>query len=100
MIVAELQCAREQVVHVNALANHLARRRRLAFVNEIAATKFFRRQFKCVRDFIHLSLECEDALRRAKTSERALRRKVSSDSATVNSHVRTEVWTSSVDRSA
>ena len=100
MVIAELQRAREQVVHVNALANHLAGRRRLAFVNEVATAKLFGRQPNCVRNFIHLSLEREDTLRRAKTSESAVRRKVGSNSATVNPHVRTDVWTSSVDRSA
>ncbi len=80
--------------------DHLAGRRGFAFVDEIAAAKFFGRQIKRVRDFIHLTLEGEYALRRSKSSERTLRREISRHSATVNPYVRTKVWTSSVDRSA
>src|SRR5215213_5123971 len=51
-------------------------------------------------DFVHVSLEREDALRRTETSECAVRRNVCSNRAAVNSDVGTEVWTSSVNRSA
>src|SRR5215207_6380938 len=92
MIVADVQCACKQVVHVHAFANNLAGCRRLAFVNEVATTKRFRGQTNHASDFIHLPFQREDALRRAETSEGAVRRNVSGDSATVNPHVRTNVW--------
>src|SRR5687767_1749201 len=99
MVLAELERAREQLIHVNALADYLARRRGFTLVNEVATTKLFRAQTDCVRNLIHVPFLCEDALRRAKTSEGAMRRNVSSDSATVYPDIRTEVWTSGVDGS-
>src|SRR5215213_231788 len=100
MVVAELQCTRQQMVHVHALVNDLAGCRLLAFVNKVATAKLFRREPNCSRHLIHVSFECEDALRRAEPSKSAVRWNIGSDSAAVNPYVRTDVWAGSVDRSA
>ena len=100
VIVTELKGAIEELSHIHSLANHLTGRSCLTFVNKVATPKLFRRQPNCARDFVHVALEREDALRRAETSERAMRRNVSGDSATVYTHVRTRVWTGGVDGAA
>src|SRR5262245_10474749 len=100
VVIGEFQRAIEQAVHIDALANHLARRGCLAFLNEVALAKLLRRKPDCACDFIHLTLESEDALRRAKTPKRAMRWNVCRQRLTVNAHVRTEIRTGGVNRAA
>jgi pyrrolidone-carboxylate peptidase len=69
-------------------------------VNEVATSKLFRRQTNCMRDFVHVPLEREDALRRAEAPERAVRRNIRRHRAAVNANVRANVWTSGMNRSA
>src|SRR6185369_10846942 len=100
VVFTELKRARQQVVHVDAFANHLAGRGGFAFVNEVATTKFFRTQSDRLSNFIHVPFEREDALRGAKSPKGAVGRNVRCDRATVNPDVGTDIWTSSMDRSS
>ena len=69
-------------------------------MNEIPPTKLFWRESNSLRDFVHVSLEREDALRSTETSECAMRRNVRSNGLTVNPDVGADVWTSGVNRSS
>src|SRR6185295_2114966 len=81
-------------------ANRLAGGSRLAFVKEVATSKLFRCQTNSVRDFVHVSFEREDALRRAEAPKRTMRWNVRRHRAAVNANVGTNVWASGVNRSA
>src|ERR1700741_2061647 len=69
-------------------------------MNEVATAKLFRRQTHSLSNYVHVSLEREDALRRSKSSERTVRRNVGRNCLAVNPHVGTNVWTSGMNRSA
>src|SRR5262249_24730739 len=100
VVVAELQRAIEQAVHIDALANHLAGRSGLAFLNKVATAKLFRRESDGARDLVHVTFEGKDALRRAETAKRAVRWNVCRNSLAMNAHVWARIRTGRVNRSA
>jgi hypothetical protein len=88
----------EQRLHVHGLPNHLSHGARLVLPDEVPAAEFGRRQAERRRDPLHLALEREDALRRAKPAERAVRRRVGRDGAAAHADVRTEIRAGGVNR--
>src|SRR5687768_197069 len=100
VVVTQWQRTIEQAAHVDLLANHLTRGGGFAFVNEVASPKFFRRQAHRARNVVHVTLECEDALRRAKAAKRAVRRNIGGERLAANTHVRTNVRSGRMNCSA
>src|SRR5262245_50969585 len=82
------------------LAYQLAGRGCFAFVNEVTTTKLFGRQADRVCDFIQMTLEREDALRRTKTAERTVWRNISGNRSTLDAHVWTNIWAGCVNCAA
>ena len=100
MIVSQLKRAIQQAFQIDFLANDLIRRGRLTFFNKIATAEFFRTQPDGLGDFVHVTFQSEDALRRPKASKRAVRRNVRRDRGALDAHVRTEVRPGRVNRAA
>src|SRR6185369_17233137 len=76
MITAQLKRSIEQLLHIHLFTNQLAGRGCLSFPHEVAATKFIGSQPQRSRNFIELSLERKNALRRPKSSKSAMRRHI------------------------
>ena len=100
VVVAQLEGAIHQLVHIDFFADHLADGERLALVNEIAAAQFFGRDADGFRDAVHVAFERENALRRAESAEGAVRRHVGGDGAAAHANVGAEVRAGGVDRPA
>src|ERR1700723_2782444 len=80
--------------------DHLPDSDRLPLLDEIPSPEFIRRQSYSLRNTIEMPLEREHALRRPESAERAMRRRIRCYGAAADSHVRTAVRSSSVDRPA
>src|SRR5579862_4816091 len=100
VIAAQFKRAIHQSVHIHFFVNHLPDSNRLALLNEIPPPKFVRRESHGFRDAIEMPLQRENALRRSESAERTVRRSVCSDHSTADSHVRTAVRPSGVNRPA
>src|SRR6266542_4207056 len=100
VIVAQLKCAIKQTFHINFFANRLTSSRCLALFNEVAPAKFFWSQSDRLRDFVHVTFQPKDTLRRAESAKGSVRRHVRRHGFAMDANVRTKVWTSSVNRAA
>src|SRR5438132_6081940 len=100
MIVAQLECTIKQTLHVDLLADDLISRRGLSFMNEVAATKLFGSQTDSLSNFVQMSLQRKDALRRPESPERPVRWHVRRDCLALNADMRAEVRPGSVNSSA
>ena len=100
VIIALPERAIQQAVKIHVLVDHLARGGRLALAEEISAAKFFRRQIHGARDLIHVALDRENALRRAESAKRAVRRRVGGHGLRADAHVGADVRPRRVNRSA
>src|SRR5438105_1412765 len=100
VIVAQFKRAIEETFQVQTFANGLTGFSRLAVFDEVAASKFFRRQPNGPGNFVHVALQREDALRRAKSPESPVWRDVGRDRLALDANVRTEVRPGGVNRAA
>src|SRR6185369_3188476 len=87
VIVSQLKSAIQQAVKIDFFANRLAGRGGLAFFNKVAPAEFIRSQSHCFRYFVEMPLQRKDALWRAKSTERPVRRHVGRDRFAVDAHV-------------
>ncbi len=100
VVIAFPERAIEQAVEIHVLVDHLAGRGRLALANEISPPEFFRRQIHGARHLIDVALDGENALRRAESAKRAVRRSVGGHGPRMDAHIGAEVRPRRVNRSA
>ena len=100
VIIAHLERAIQQAFHVDTFTNRLTGRSRLSLLNKVAPTKFFGSQTNRLRNFIHLTFQPKDTLRRAESAERTVRRHVRRYCSAVNANMRAEVRPGGVNRAA
>src|SRR5215471_2746429 len=100
MIVSQRERAIHQSFEIDFLANDLISSGRLAFFDEVAEPKFIRSQSDSLRDTIHVSFQRKDALRCAKSSKSAMRRRVRRHGGAPDTHVRAEIGTGRMNRAA
>src|SRR5437763_4835191 len=100
LVVAELEASLHQLLHVHRFANYLANCQCLAGVDEVATAEVFRREVKLFGDFVHVSFQREDSLRRSETSEGAVWRMICRHCLAGNSHIGTEVGAGGMDGAA
>src|SRR5439155_6432969 len=65
-----------------------------------APTKFFGTQTDRLRDFVHMTFQRKDTLRRAESAKSAVRRHVRRYCFAMNANIRTEVRTGGMNRAA
>ena len=100
VIVTQLERPIEQAFHINFFANRLTGRSRLSLLNKIAPTKFFGSQSNRLRNFIHVTFQPKNALRRAESAKGAMRRHVCRHCTALDANVRTEIGPGGVNRAA
>ena len=79
VIVREFESAVEKIGEIDLFANDLAGGGGLAGLEEIAAANFVGREADDLGDAVHVALEREERLRRAKAAEGAVGRRVGGD---------------------
>src|ERR1044071_396510 len=100
LVIGQLEGATEQSFQINFFVNHLAGRRRFAFVDEVAAAKLFRAESDCLRYLVQVTFERKDALRRTEAAKCSVRRHVRRHSAALDADVRAKIWPGGVNRAA
>src|SRR5437879_5748185 len=65
IIVAQLKRPIQQAFHINLFANRLTGCSRLSLLNKVAPPKFFGSHSNRLRDFVHMTFQPKDTLRRA-----------------------------------
>src|ERR1043166_4126600 len=100
VIIRQCKRAIQQSIKVDLLANRLTGRRGLAFLDEVAPAKFFRRQTNRLRNFVHVPFQSKDTLWRPKASKSSVRWNVRRDRGALNPHVRTKIRSGGMNRPA
>src|SRR5438874_1284655 len=100
VVFAQFERSIHKLFEVHRLAYYLTHSERLAFVDKVPAPKLVWRHVERTRYPIHLALEREDALRRAEAAKRSMWRMIRSHSLAANADIRTDVWTTSMNRAA
>ena len=100
VVVREFQRPAEQMIQTDFFADGLLRGCRLAWLQKIPPADVNRSGPHGLGDAVHVPLHGEEALRRAKTAEGAVRRRIRGHGLCANAHTRPVIRSAGVNRAA